>query len=780
MKQNRINKRVLLALTAAALCTTQALADGLPGEYFVTQRWRDLLAPYSPATNPALMTEQNYVTVRGAFSPSLGNSFVLYEGGATVPLGLYQSVGLSILGVTANDPIQPAHWDPETKTIVNNGSPFNDSHFRAMMSYAINPWNKLSLGGNFNIYYDPNFGEKILGFALDLGATYRIMNHPILGEHLVSLSFMNAISPDFKFEELQQQSINTKLSWMGKMWDRKIDAGIDLDFKDFTAAAENFATTATETDANGNAVSFVKEAAKAFEFDFNFRIGYWLMRLVNLNAHLGTGYWGLSGGMNVPSVFGGKDFQVAYQYMDMTADDLAFTHTIYFRGEFGPHREQIYAKKMAKQAILGPGNLYNQARQLFADKNYWDAFFLFGKIATEYPDFFKNDWVKYFMGACQEEMDMRELANESFTGMIDEYSKSPAIYHSYLGLMRVNYRDGTHEVVQENYNTIASSAADDSVKQAAAYYMGASRMAQNNYGDAMRYFSMVPATHADYPFAQHSMAVAYAMKDNYDGMLEHLDAAVQFVPTTEDQKEIINRSYVLMGFLYYEGLPSSGQSMVKAVAALQSVPSSSFYYEDALLGRSWIALKSNNWKDVRSAANELKSKTSNVEIKAEADLMLAYADMVLNTPEGWKSAANILTEALTSMKTYRVPTVAEVSTKQSEYYDDRNSYFELSQKVNELAIVNQSSYVLEQADSLKLLQIEQEKKIRSFGKFKDAHDRATFFGRNAENVVADLEYALPKAQERLGTGSNTKAIEKVEKADSEIERLQRELEELNK
>ncbi len=777
MKQNRIKNKVLLPLAAVALCATQVAADGLPGEYFVTQRWRDLLAPHSPATNPALMTEQNHVTVRGAFSPSMGNSFVLYEGGAIMPLGLYQSVGISMLGVTANDPIEAAEWDPINNVIKPSGKTFNDSHFRAMMSYAINPWNRLSLGANLNIYYDPNFGEKILGFAVDLGATYRLMNHPILGEHLGSISFMNAISPDFQFKELQQQSINTKLSWMGKMWDRKIDAGIDLDFKDFTAAAENFATTLTDT---ATGTSYAQKLKKSFEFDFNFRIGYWLLRMVNLNAHLGTGYWGLSGGMNVPTVFGGKDFQVAYQYMDMTSDDLAFTHTIYFRGEFGPHREQIYAKKMAKQAILGPGNLYNQARQMFADGLYWDAFFLFGKIKTEYPDFFKNDWVNYFMGACQEEMDMRELSSESFTGMIEEYSKSPAIYHSHLGLMRVNYRDGTYESVEENYNKIAVSTAEDSVKHAAAYYMGAARMAKNNYTDAMRYFSMVPLTHADYPFAQHSMAVAYAMKDDYNKMLEHLDNSLQFVPTTADQKEIINRSYLLLGFLYYEGLSASGQSMAKAVASLQSIPSSSAYYEDALLGRAWIALKSNNWKDVTSAANELKGKTTNNEIKAEADLMLAYSNMVTNTPDGWKAAAGILTDALASMKGYTKPTAAELSAKEKSYYTDRSAYFEIAQKANELASVNQSSFVLAQADSLKLIQADSEKKIRSFGKFKDEHSRATFFSRNAENVIADLEYALPKAQERVGSTSTTKSVDKVQKAETELERLQRELEELNK
>jgi hypothetical protein len=131
------------------------------------------------------------------------------------------------------------------------------------------------------------------------------------------------------------------------------------------------------------------------------------------------------------------------------------------------------------------------------------------------------------------------------------------------------------------------------------------------------------------------------------------------------------------------------------------------------------------------------------------------------------------------MKTgYKAPTKAELAEKEKGYYSDRSAYFDMAQKANELSKVNQSSYVLAQADSLKLIQIDSEKKIRSFGKFKDEHSRATFFGRNANNVIADLEYALPKAQERVGASSTTKAVEKVNKIDSDIEDLQKQLDAL--
>jgi hypothetical protein len=308
--------------------------------------------------------------------------------------------------------------------------------------------------------------------------------------------------------------------------------------------------------------------------------------------------------------------------------------------------------------------------------------------------------------------------------------------------------------------------------------MGSVRMAEENYQDALRFFAMVPATHGDYPFASHSAAISYAMLDDYDNTLAYLDQTIQFVPTTKEQEEIINRSYVLLGFLYYEGVASSGQSLVKSVAALRSVKTDSYYYEDALLGRAWVALKSANWADVRSASGELKSKTDNIELKSEADLLVAYSYMIENTPETWKKAAVVLSEAVKNMSGYAAPTALELSSKEEIYYNDRAGYYDLAQTINKLAYENQSSYVLAQIDSLKVLQVEAEKKVRSYGVYKDTHGRAMYFSRNAKQITDDLDYALAKAEERAGQSVSTEEIEIIEEIDEDILELQRQLEAL--
>lgn len=174
-----------IMITAAVLLTQTGtsllFADGLPGEYYVTQRWRDLLAGHSPAVNPAFIMQENYVSIRGALSPTLQASFLLGEIGVSIPIGLYQTVGVSALGVTTNEEFKVTEWDGSN--IVETGETFQDKHALYMLSWAINPWNKLSLGINANLYKDANFGTPIIGVSFDAGLTYRFLQHPLLGEH---------------------------------------------------------------------------------------------------------------------------------------------------------------------------------------------------------------------------------------------------------------------------------------------------------------------------------------------------------------------------------------------------------------------------------------------------------------------------------------------------------------------------------------------------------------------------------------------------------------------
>jgi len=776
-KTKKSLKKFVIEGMIIAFAAVAVFGDGLPGEYYVTQRWRDLFAPYSPASNPAILTEENYVSVRGVWSPSLGNAFFLYEGGAVVPIGLYQSVGFTVLGVTSNEPIIGARWDAENETIIEEGTPYYDNHMLFMSTYAINPFNRLSIGANLNIFKTPNFGDPIRGLGIDVGATYRVSNHPVLGEHIVGINFQNAISPnifsrpDGENVTINTQSINAKINWIGFMFDRQIDGGIDFDIKDFTSSAASFAGQAV-ADASTGDVKKVFDGKKKIEFDFSGRLGVWLLRMINIHGHFGTGHWGISGGMNVPSVFGGRDFQVGYQYTNITDDKASFTNTIYFRGQFGPHREQVYAMKMARQVQLGPGKLYNQMLNQHYTGDYWNSFFTGGKILTEYPDFFRNDYVVYYMGMNEEAMDMREIAIDNYNEVLREFPRSPVVPYSMLGLLRIAYREGDYGRVQELYDQINIAVSPDSIKQAAAYYYGEALFNQNRIMEAIQQFNTVPSGHGDYVFAQHSMGVAYAINGDYNKTLEHLDNAVQSSVKTNDQKAIIDRSYLLMAFLYYEGQIMEGQSLVRAMAALRAIPATSPYRSEALLGQAWVALKAANWNDCVSAANALKTATKDGILLSEADLLLAYKSIV---DKQYAAAINTLAEAEKRLVAYQSPTMSDWNQQKAKYTEDRQTYNETAQKAKELAMVSQSSYVISQIDSLSPVQKRNEADVRAFGKFNDNYEETLFFGRGHDKVLDDVSYALAKVRELVGTTSSSKSIEKVQSLDEEMRKIQEQL-----
>ena len=104
MSSIKLLRRIASVLMLWTVGAVYVHGDGLPGEYVLTQRWRNMIADRSPLTNPALMTEDNYLSARIAFAPILQGAFNLFEGGVTYPIGLYQSGG----GVVASDWIAPA------------------------------------------------------------------------------------------------------------------------------------------------------------------------------------------------------------------------------------------------------------------------------------------------------------------------------------------------------------------------------------------------------------------------------------------------------------------------------------------------------------------------------------------------------------------------------------------------------------------------------------------------------------------------------------------------
>jgi len=767
MKRNHINRIVHLIsiLILFAGIGTLLFADGLPGEHYVTQRWRDAFSGHSPTLNPAFMTEENYLAFRMAVSPTLDNTFLLMELGTIIPIGLYHSLGLSYVGLNTNEDVNRSYFDYAQNKIIVTDEMVNDNQNLFIVSYAVNPWNRLSLGANLNMYQKANFDSSLIGMSFDFALSYRLFRHEVLGDHVLGVNVQNLLSPDFGFKQWMNEASNLKISWLGKIWESRINVGIDLDIKDFISQGEDFAE-----------VAIAGGSPKKVEFDFNSRIGFWILNIININFQAGSNYWGICPGINVPTINNGRDLQMAYQYMSVVDDiNLTSSHTFYVRADLGKHREEIYARRMAKIASLGPSVLYNKARTLYAEGKYWDAFFVFSRLLNEYPDFFKNDWVQLHMGLCQENMEMREFSVENYNEVKKVFPRSEVINYADLGILRINYRDNNSNGVLSQFTRINNSTAPDSVKYHAYYYMGMQYIRDGRYPNAIQLLSKVPEDHPEYVFAQFSLAVAYASSNNPGNVISTLNNVIQAQGKTREQTEMINRAMILLGYMLFEGIGVE-KSLSQAVVALKKIPATSYYYEDAQIGIAWVALKAQQWADCMLACDQILNASNKTPLKCEAMLLKGYSLMVTKR---YQEAADILTLADEQIHKLDITTEQERKAQTQLYVENRSTYSSIASAMNEYAASGMSVYMTKKVDSLHVPQVDLEGKLRGYQKYMDEYQRQAFFARPVDKLRSDIEYALAKAVKMAGEAGSIKikesATEKIDKIEDEIKKYEEEL-----
>ena len=748
-------------------------ADGLPGENLVTQRWRDLFSKYSPLSNPAFLTQENYFTVRGVFTPQLQGNSQLWEMGATLPIGLYQSAGLSWIGENAV---------VETVT-VEGATPGFQNNF-LMGTYAYNIWKGLSLGINVNVAMQNAFGDNQMGYGADIGASYRLIKSPVIGNHLFGINAQNIIAPVLKNSETSNSEIysrNLRFTLFSTYWEKQIESNFDFCVKDFLASGDDFKMY----DPNDITKLKLIDTAKTIEWEFTGRIGFSVLRTAGLFGLFGinnTGfkYWGVAFAGNIPAMTG-RDFNFAYQFNKLNQEKIA-SNTVYLRGEFGDHRELMYAKKMARSMDIAPNEIYLKALKLYSQGKFWDAYFLFAQIMNDYPDFFKIDWVLYYAGSCQENLDMRENALFSYQSLKGGFPQSNATPNADLGLMRLYYRGEDFSKVPQQFSLLDKPAVPDSLKYAAYFILGQTHMARKDFSKAFEVLSAVPIDHADYLFAQHSAAIALLSVNRPLDAASHLKICIDANPAslTAAEKEIVNRSNLFLAYILYEGMIQEERPLSKAVTLLRKIPQGSIYYNEGLLLLGWTAVKAHQGADCLSAGKVLQT-AKNPLFHFEGALIEAYGHMMQREYDQSKS---ILEDASSQLAVLKAPTDDSLALEKQRYIGTRTQYDFLSKKVSECAQKQQAGPVLEENNNLHGQQRDLKAKIDTEIGFFDWYKKESFLTRNVASIKEDITYLLAVVSKRASDKGNVKEINKMinktKDIDKEIEKLKGKLENLDK
>ncbi len=306
--------------------------DGLPGEFVLSGRWRDLLWYHSPLSNPAFLTEEDRLTLRATYSPVLQGAFTLAETGITIPLISNQAVGVSI--VSEHDGVvNSARFDETQNRVIAGENQISNDNYYGMVSYAILPWKRLSLGANAIFATQTNFGDPIFGMGLDVGATWRLFEQNNIQNHLFGFSTTNLIAPNLG-NEAGSYSKGIKVSWAANFLDTTIESGLDLDLRDFWARARDFTTS------SGNLTN------KKVEWGLAGRAGYWFLSSVGLWGQIGFDeraleYWGLAAGAKIPYRVGLGKAKAFYQYNIKAEGQAASSHSFYLIWSFGKSRGEV-------------------------------------------------------------------------------------------------------------------------------------------------------------------------------------------------------------------------------------------------------------------------------------------------------------------------------------------------------------------------------------------------------------------------------------------------------
>ncbi|MCU0609141.1 MAG: hypothetical protein MUF22_05180 [Chitinispirillaceae bacterium] len=768
---------VVVSLTVSTLVFT-VLADGLPGEYLLSSRWRDLFGPYSPLTNPSFIADEEHVALRLAYSPVLQGEFTLYEAGVVVPVGFTeQALGFTMLG--ENDGAIAGNGIDPAGRIVQTGVSLKNSNSFFLATYALKPFTRgiknLSLGANLTAAYQSNFGSPRRGLGLDIGTSYKMKLGGNWGSHFLGVSTLNLIAPSMANTWIPalgnngELSRGLKLSWHALMFQEKVTGGMDFNLKDYLAAKEEFGNT------SGN---FFNKLGKS-DWALSMRGGYEVFRGISLYGQLGfdshvIDYWGLAMGMNLAAYSKRTKISTIYQY-NLNPENLGSgyltpsSHTVYLMAKMGKiTREE-------RRALLEPNELYNKARALFLKQRYWDAYVVFCELKNNYPQFPRNDWVTFLMGRCFEELDMRKGALSQFDITSGTYPGSSVIPHSDLAAMRVFYRDEQDGMVASKYEVLSQPGIPDSIRYNAAYLYGESRFRRGDLDQAMVVLSVIPPEHEDYVFAQYTLAVINAQlyPQSPSRTILNLKNCIDSPAQTTAQKEMVNKALVYLGYFSYEN-----GDLSQAVTSFRKVSPSSYYYEESLRGLGWSAMRASQWKDCIAAGEQLAAVSKRPVLRCEGLLLqgLGYYSL-----EDFVSAYNKTAEGDDLVNSITPPMHDSLQAAKEVYLRDRDSYDELSLKLAEVGAVTDSLRPAGVLDSLRQVQKGTYTKLASFLIYADEFSRSVKLSSYHESAAADLHYAAARlktiiAKQGLSTSNVAKKMSDIDKQMEETKKQMEQLE----
>jgi tetratricopeptide (TPR) repeat protein len=785
---------IVLLATPSVFGITGIGAGGIPGLILTT----DILTNFSDFSaaylNPALLTgiDQAELTIGTRWWGVRGVVWSPKYGSVSVPFDLNHTAAFSVLQLgLSNVPKTNAKGEIIEREFISAA----EYVLQGSYAYKILPF--LSLGTNVTSIIPDVADEGELGITGDLGIRFHPIEDYLLGKVSLGLNVQNVVYLDLgrSFgDEFNKYPLNihVQFHWFNEYY-RTFLERFELSFNcavmDLITEAENFGnpenTVSIQNMTQQDAEKVLKDAGEKFR---NISVVY--------GAHakwFPFKFFGIRSGINTNGVipFGVslnwkhvnilKRVQLDYDFGISIEDSLPknsqSTHVIRAVFRFGPTREEAVSEKWYRQLVKEPQNDFNEAMRLYLAKKYWLASFAFGKVLAKWPSFSKVDIATFYMGKSYEYLHMYDVARETYNRGLKKYYTSDFRPKFIFQLQNLDYKTSDYDNALKHYGFIMNLYRDSDIAADADYVAGQIYYTKKDFESAINVLNSVEPDNENYLYSQYTLAMLNVHRKNFDDAIEHLNNIVNVDSVrTVSEKSLREMAYVKLGHIFFE------QGELKfAYGAYKQVSPESRFYDEALLGLAWTYVRGGveqSYNEAVKTADALVSSRSKSMLVAEAYLVMGYALTLLKK---YNQAVDAYKNVI-KLCDARYISRAEFKERESKHTSGMRQYLDFQKKALGLALRKPTPALLAQKDKMTPQWQQYDEEIRDFSVFRIQANEQFEFKRKTIKLKKDAEYALATTLHLIETEKKVKIIkdtqEKEEEIETEMEELQKELQEL--
>ncbi|NLD93913.1 MAG: hypothetical protein GX639_14750 [Fibrobacter sp.] len=782
-------KLVLLVLLLAGTESKSHAEGGYDAPYFQADFTQDLTDWSSALVNPALLYRVNQLHLEfGSYRWSM------FDGDKLGPLG-YQHLGIQ-LPILRNHTIGATLlWGGETVqrrkvegtqssgyVISTDGDArFQDYWLMGHYSIRVLPW--LTLGTNIKYRIQNQFGDiqwaNIPG--IDLGIYLNPLDHYRFGDLGFSLVVQDLLPSQIKWDEYSEVTANRfragiRYAVFNDNLVGDVEYISDNLLGELYSGWDDYANMSKGLDELGRLVGDdIKAHHLGVHVKYMFIPSLWLkLGWTNNNIpYLGFNYnfiYTLPEMINYFHI----DAHLGYSFIENfyeslnNRDERSFSGMLKVSTDFGPTREQRLSKRMYDQLVLAPNDAYSEAMRLYLAGKYWEASYAFGKVISLFPNFHLNDKATWYLGNCYRFLYMNDIARQVYKEALEEYTTSDMRSKYIYGFQALDYREGKHDDALKNHAFITNLYSDSDIKTDADYLAGEIHFQRKNYNVAEQLLSGIKSGEPSYLYAQYTLSIINIENNKEQAALTNLNNIINDTTEQAADQALQDAANLKMGHLYFE----MGDKLKLAVEAYQRVSVGSSYGDEALLGTAWAWIKVNQPNASLSTIERLIGSYPQTSLIPEAFLVKGYGLMLLKR---YPEAVSAFEQSLATAKRQFI-TDEDLKARSSSFDKTVNGFSPFSERIKKNALRKPTNKTLEERPELQKEFEKYSKESDDFFKYTlEAKSHKRFFMMK-EQIVTDAEYALAKATRMMKSRLPASEQKKEEKIDNELDKLKKELE----